>query len=79
MAFAQLIDEEAYRIRSSPTDRGDRIQRRYRLINGKRFEFVRITWSDESVTIRAYAGGAAEPFREWTRCGMWTDPDYLGF
>lgn len=78
MAFATLIDSESYRIRSSPTYKGDRVERRYWLINGKRFESTRITWGDGSVTVRMYFGASAEPFREWSSCGMWTDPAYLG-
>lgn len=76
--YARLVDNETYRMRSSPTYKGDRVQRRVWEFNGKRFEFTRIVWGDGSVTVRAYAGESPEPFREWTRCGMWTDPAYLG-
>lgn len=78
MAFVEVVREEAYRMRSSATYRGDYVQHRELLIGGKRFEFTRITWGDDSVTVRAYVAGQAAPFREWTRCGMWTDPAYLG-
>lgn len=78
MTFVQLIRTESYRMRKSAQYPGDYVERRTRLVGGKRFEFSRITWGDGSVTVRAYAGDSAEPFREWTRCGMWTDPAYLG-
>lgn len=78
MPFTELVNVERYRMRSSSEYRGDRVERRTRLIGGKRFEFARIRWGDGSVTIRAYRGGSGEPFREWTACGMYTDPEYLG-
>lgn len=53
------------------------IERRYRVSGSRRYRFVRITWADGSVTVRAYLGRSETPFREWTRCGMWTDPGYL--
>lgn len=77
--FVELVEAESYRMRTSATYPGDHVERRVRLIGGKRFEFSRITWGDGSVTVRAYVGGAGVPFREWTQCGMWTDPAYLVF
>lgn len=79
MAFVTMVRREVYRMRSSAQYPGDRVERRERLIGGKRFEFTRIHWGDGSVTVRAYLGGAVEPFREVTRCGGWqTTAEYLG-
>lgn len=69
---------ESYGMRGTRTRPSDQVDRHVRIINGTRYEFSRIRWADGSVTIRAYQGRSAEPFREWTRCGMWTDPAYLG-
>lgn len=77
MAFTRLVGFERYRMRSSAQYPGDQVTREAREINGKRFEFSHIVWGDGSITVRAYRGNSAEPFREWTRCGMWTDPAYL--
>lgn len=78
MSFTQLINVEQYRMRSSAQYPGDWVTRRVRLINGVRFEFVRIVWGDGSVTVRAHRGrNGCHMFREWTGCGMWTDPAYL--
>lgn len=59
-------------------DEVSRLERRVRVFGGRRYVFVRITWVDGSVSVRAYREGAGEPFREWTGCGMSTDPAYLG-
>lgn len=70
---------ESYRMRSVPGGYpGDHVRRHERVINGRRYEFSRIAWGDGSVTVRAYFAGGGDPFREWTRCGVWTDPAYLG-
>jgi hypothetical protein len=79
MAFTTLVSRETYRMRSSAQYKGDLVERRTREINGKLFEFTRVTWGDGSITVRAYQGTSAVPFREVTRCGgWWTDPEYLG-
>lgn len=78
MAFTTLISTEQYRMRASAQYPGDRVKRRVREINGRRYEFTRIVWGDGSVTVRAYRGrDGNDLFREWTGCGMWTDPNYL--
>lgn len=79
MAFAPVVEREAYRMRSVPGGYpGDWVERRVRLINGTRYEFARIVWGDGSVTLQAGVAGRM-PFREVTRCGGWqTDPAYLG-
>lgn len=79
MSFAPLVERDTYWMRRSPSYRGDLVERRVREINGKRYEFTRVTWGDGSVTVRAYRGNSAVAFREVTRCGGWaTDPEYFG-
>lgn len=79
MAFAPIVGRETYRMRTSPSYRGDVVERRIREINGRRYEFTRVTWGDGSVTVSAYEEESAVPFREVTGCGGWaTDPAYFG-
>lgn len=69
---------DSYRIRSSTTYPGDYIQLRTWEFNGRAYDFTRCQWGDGSSTIRVYRGGTTVLIREWTQCGMWTDPGYLG-
>lgn len=57
--------KELYRMRSSRTYRGDRVERHIRRVYGKEIEFTRITWGDGSVTVRAYKKDTTLVLHEW--------------
>lgn len=63
--ISKRFDIERYRMRSTATSRGDRVQRHTRWINGRKFDFNRVTWADGSVTVRAYKGGTTVVLHEW--------------
>lgn len=57
---------ESYRMRSvEGGNRGDWVERRSSVINGKLYEFSRIKWRNGSVTVRAYKGNTAVVLHEW--------------
>lgn len=68
MANAELIRTESYRMRTSPSYKGDYVERRVRLINGRKFEFARIFWGNGDVTVSASLYGRTDFLHHFEGC-----------
>lgn len=59
------VDEERYSARGHDGRRSDLHELHVRKINGKLFDFVRITWRDGHVTVRAFEFNTTNILHEW--------------
>lgn len=58
-------DVETYRMRKSPTYKGDYVETHTRMINGKPFDFSRVFWGDGTVSVCARIGGQVTEVKYW--------------